>query len=78
MATQFNFDPQVATAVQSWGNVSPIVFVPKNQQEFERLVSVVEQLADVVRGDENHPLAELLYVVSLLVEQYEKEHDPDF
>jgi HTH-type transcriptional regulator / antitoxin HigA len=77
MATQFT-DPQIASAAQAWGNVAPIVFVPKNQQEFERLVSVAEQLANVVRGDEHHPLAELLYVIGSLVEQYEKEHDPDF
>jgi hypothetical protein len=73
------FDPHTAvvSAASSWSNVAPIVFVPTNQQEFERLAAILDEVAQIVQGDEAHPLANLLYVVATLVEQYEQEHDPD-
>jgi len=73
------FDPHaaVASAAPSWSSVAPVVFVPTNQQEFERLASILDELVQIVQGDEIHPLANLLYVVATLVEQYEQEHDPD-
>ena len=74
---QFDLHAAVATAASSWSNVAPIIFVPTNQQEFERLAAILDEIAQIVQGDESHPLADLLYVVGSLVEQYEQEHDPD-
>ena len=45
--------------------------------EYERLISVLDQLIDQVGEDENHPLASLMEVIGTLIEQYEDEHVPE-
>jgi hypothetical protein len=74
---QFDLHAAVVNAASSWNEVAPIVFVPTDQQEFERLAAILDEIAQIVQGNEAHPLANLLYVIATLVEQYEQEHDPD-
>lgn len=57
--------------VQSWKNVSDTVFVPHSEVEYERLVSMLDELVDQVGEDESHPLASLMDVLSALIENYE-------
>lgn len=57
--------------VQSWKNLSDTVFVPHNETEYERLVSMLDNLIDEIGEDENHPLASLMDVLSALIENYE-------
>ena len=57
--------------VQSWKNVSDTVFVPHSEAEYERLVSMLDELVDQVGEDESHPLASLMDVLSALIENYE-------
>ncbi len=52
------------------------IFVPTTEQEYEQLVNLLDELVDVVRGDESHPLAKMMDVVGVLVENYEDEHIP--
>ncbi len=52
------------------------IFVPTTEQEYEQLVNLLDELVDVVRGDESHPLAKMMDVVGVLVENYENEHIP--
>jgi len=40
-------------------------------------VALLDRLIDEVGEDENHPLASLLEVLSVLVERYEAEHVPE-
>ena len=44
-----------AVDVQSWRNVSDTVFVPQNEAEYERLVSMLDGLIHQVGEDESHP-----------------------
>lgn len=73
-----DLDAQVATALHVWPDLTPLVFVPRNEHEFLRLLEVTNHIANIVRSDEQHPLASLLDVLGSLVEQYEAENDPNF
>jgi HTH-type transcriptional regulator/antitoxin HigA len=63
--------------VQSWTNVSNTVFVPQNDAEYERLVSMLDDLVDQVGEDESHPLASMMDVLSALIENYENANVPE-
>ena len=61
---------------QSWSIVSQFVFVPQNEAQYDQLVSVLDDLIDTIGSDETHPLASLMDVIGVLIEQYEDEHIP--
>ncbi len=63
--------------VQSWTNISNTVFVPQNNSDYERLVSMLDELIDQVGEDESHPLASLMDVISALIENYENSNVPE-
>ena len=63
--------------VNSWKNVSDTIFVPHNEAEYNRLVSMLDKLIDEVGEDETHPLASLMDVLSALIENYENANVPE-
>ena len=63
--------------VQSWQNLSDTVFVPHNETEYNRLVSMLDNMIDEVGEDEAHPLASLMEVLSALIENYENANVPE-
>ncbi len=62
---------------QSWKNVSGTVFVPHTELEYERLVAMLDSLIDQVGEDESHPLASMMDVLSVLIENYENANVPE-
>ncbi len=68
---------EVQTAQNVWPMLTEVVFVPHAQSEYQRLTEVLDNLIDVVGEDENHPLASLMEVISVLIEKYEDEHVPE-
>lgn len=63
--------------VNAWKNLSDTVFVPHTEAEYERLVSMLDNLIDEIGEDENHPLASLMDVLSALIENYENANVPE-
>ena len=63
--------------IQSWKNVSDTVFVPHNEDEYDRLVAMLDGLIDQVGEDETHPLASMMDVLSALIENYENANVPE-
>ena len=61
----------------AWPKLAPFVFVPRGKSEYQHLVSVLDDLIDMVGEDEDHPLASLMDVVGVLIERYEDEHVPE-
>lgn len=49
----------------------------RNERDYARMQSLMEMLLAEVGDDEDHPLADLLDVVGVLVSQYEDENTPD-
>lgn len=50
---------------------------PCNDQEYAKLEKVLDRLTDEVRGDGEHPLAEVMQIIGENLEQYDNAHFPD-
>lgn len=70
-------NPDVATVVTHWPEMANTLFVPHSEAEYRRLVTLLDGLIDEVGEDETHPLASLMEILGVLVEQYEAEHVPE-
>jgi HTH-type transcriptional regulator/antitoxin HigA len=60
-----------------WSNLNNILFVPHTEAEYERLVTLLDDLIDEVGEDETHPLASLMEIVGILIENYENANIPE-
>lgn len=47
------------------------ISVPQTETEYNRLVAMLDKLIDEVGEDETHPLASLMEIIGLMIEQYE-------
>ena len=68
---------KIKTAQEVWPMMAPVVFVPHAESEYQQLVTLLDDLIDVVGENENHPLASLMEVIGVLIEKYEDEHIPE-
>lgn len=50
---------------------------PQNMKEYSRLERILDELIDVVRDNEKHPLAMVMQIIGENLEQYDNEHYPD-
>jgi HTH-type transcriptional regulator / antitoxin HigA len=67
----------VNKTADAWSSLAGTVFVPHTDEEYQRLVVLLDGLIDEVGENESHPLASLMEVISILVEKYEDEHVPE-
>lgn len=67
----------VSQTVSAWSSLAGTVFVPHTDEEYRRLVALLDSLIDEVGEDESHPLASLMEIISVLIESYEAEHVPE-
>ena len=70
-------DAKVLQAEQVWPSVAQVLYFPHSPEEYDRLVTILDQLIDEVGEDETHPLASLMEVIGVLIEKYEDEHVPE-
>lgn len=68
---------ELKTVFEIWPVISPLVYVPHTEQEYSRLVALLDALIDEVGEDETHPLASLMDMPGTLIERYEDEHVPE-
>lgn len=50
---------------------------PHNPKEYAILEKILDELIDTVRGDETHPLTDVMQIIGENLEQYDNEHFPD-
>jgi HTH-type transcriptional regulator / antitoxin HigA len=67
----------VNKTADAWSSLAGTVFVPHSEEEYRRLVALLDGLIDEVGEDESHPLASLMEIVGVLVEKYEDENVPE-
>ena len=60
----------------AWSSLAGAVYVPHSEEEYHRLVALLDSFIDEIGQDESHPLASLMEVVGVLIEKYEDEHVP--
>ncbi len=68
---------EVQNVQKTWPELATLVFVPHAENDYKRLVAVLDSLIDTVGENENHPLASLMEVIGVLIEKYEDEHIPE-
>ena len=62
---------QLETLARDWKPISSLICVPRTEADYSRLVALLDEVADEVGEDENHPLASFMDVLGPLVEDYE-------
>jgi HTH-type transcriptional regulator/antitoxin HigA len=67
---------QLLAAIKYWKHIAPIVKYPKNNKEFNELVSQLDELLEIVGNDEEHYLMGLVDTLSNLISVYEEQHFP--
>ncbi|MBX3082030.1 MAG: hypothetical protein KF716_10390 [Anaerolineae bacterium] len=70
-------DLDVQAPKQNWSSLTKYLFVPRSEEEDDRLVDILNSLILIVREDEDHPLASLMDVIGTLIEKYEDDHVPE-
>lgn len=66
-----------AQTIQSLEQAAQYLFVPTNDAECDQLIRLLDNLIDIVRDDETHPLANLMDVLGVLIETYETQTIPE-
>ena len=67
----------IKNAVNAWAPLSGTVFVPHTEEEYDRIVALLDKMIDEVGEDENHPLASLMEIIGVLIEHYENANVPE-
>ena len=67
----------IKATTDAWSSLANKVVVPHTEEEYEQLVSVLDRLIDEVGEDESHPLASLMEVIGVLIENYENQYIPE-
>lgn len=60
--------------IAAWSSIAKTVFVPCTEEEYEHLVDLLDSLIDRIGEDESHPLASMMDVIGVLIENYESEY----
>ena len=67
----------LAKTASAWSSLEGTVFVPHSEKEYRQLVALLDDLFDEVGEDESHPLASLMEIVGVLVQNYEDQQVPE-
>ena len=67
----------VSKTTDAWASLRGRVFVPHSEKEYRELVSLLDGLIDEVGENESHPLASLMEIIGVLIENYEAENVPE-
>lgn len=71
------FSAELTKTVRVWPQISAVLLVPHTEAEYERAVTLLDELIDEVGEDEAHPLASLMETLGTLIETYENSHLPE-
>jgi len=63
--------------IPAWQNLSKFVHVLHSEADYQQAVKFLDSLIDVVGEDEQHPLASLMELLGVLIEQYEDDYVPE-
>jgi len=70
-------DLDVNKTSTAWAALAGKIYVPHSEEEYRKLVTLLDSLIDEIGEDESHPLASLMEIVGVLIEKYENEHVPE-
>ena len=70
-------NPEIREIEKVWPKVRNVFAVPHNEEEYNHLTALLDELTDQVGEDESHPMASLMETLGSLVEAYEDENLPE-
>ncbi len=62
---------ELQKTLSAWTSLESVISVPHNDEDYEKLVKLLDNLIDGVGEDESHPFASLMEVIGVLIENYE-------
>lgn len=62
---------KIKQAEKAWIPLTSFIYVPHNEKEYDQLVNLLDDLIDEVGEDETHPLASMMEIIGVLIENYE-------
>jgi HTH-type transcriptional regulator / antitoxin HigA len=70
--------PAPEAILEAWRPFKEVIGVTsvRTEEDYNRAMSLINSLLDVIKGDEDHPLADVLNYLSDLVIPYQEEHYP--
>ncbi len=60
-----------------WQPLATKLVIPRDEASYQYLVDWLDQLIDEVGENEAHPLASLMDILGVLIEQYENDRVPE-
>ena len=60
-----------------WPLINNVLALPHNEEEYQQLVALLDEVIDIVGEDESHPLASLMETLGTLIETYEMQTIPE-
>ena len=60
-----------------WQPLATKLVIPRDEASYQYLVDWLDRLIDKVGENEAHPLASLMDILSVLIEQYETDRVPE-
>jgi len=60
-----------------WPLIDNILTPPHNEEQYNQLVTFLDEVIDLVGEDESHPLTSLMETLGTLIEVYEKQNFPE-
>jgi len=67
----------IKRTTDAWAPLAGTIFVPHTEEEYNRIVALLDELIDEVGENESHPLASMMEILSILIEHYESAHVPE-
>ncbi len=68
---------QLEALARDWKPISTLICVPRSEDDYNRLLALLDEVTDEVGEDENHPLASFMDVLGALVEDQETDFVPE-
>ncbi|MDH3347780.1 MAG: helix-turn-helix domain-containing protein [Desulfobulbaceae bacterium] len=69
-------ESQLENIANVWPKIKNIFSVPHTEEEYENLVSMLDNLIDEIGENEKHPLSSLMESIGNLIETYENKNVP--
>lgn len=66
----------IKQVTEHWHYVAPMLHKPESEEEYDLLVSGLDELLEIIGDDEKHPLNLLAILVGDVIEAYDVEHRP--
>jgi HTH-type transcriptional regulator/antitoxin HigA len=68
---------QLEEVSKLWPSIQNIFSIPHNEEDYNRLVQLLDGVIDEVGNDDSHPLASLMETLGSLIESYESRNIPE-